>query len=289
MLTKNSNLVNTLLVILIYGNDIMSQVDQTMIGKPVKDMYGASMGKVLGTTTEIDGTIQSVGINCGSEGLKQIPFVQLVVQPDVVIFIPKWRLDAQKMIREKELTIRKLSALMQIIAENNNMQGDAEMIHQKYKTKWNALQETEFTIKSQLENRITEITAQEQSIKILLFDAKVQAKSNEITQDTFNSVQHETDEMLQHMEHEKVEIEKVQEKIDNMTLDSSCSNISGQIDDNASGNSETHQEEIPESNLPEPPTMETNSEHSNQTSVMAHGNSEEDVESSDWINRMQSN
>ena len=68
----------------------MPQNNMPMIGKPVKDMYGASMGKVLGTTTEIDGTIQSVGINCGSEGLKQIPFQQLVVQPDTVIFIPKW-------------------------------------------------------------------------------------------------------------------------------------------------------------------------------------------------------
>ena len=61
----------------------MPQNDVVMIGKPVKDMYGASMGKVLGTTTEIDGTIQTVGINCGSEGLKEIPFQQLVVQPDL--------------------------------------------------------------------------------------------------------------------------------------------------------------------------------------------------------------
>ena len=200
----------------------MPQNDIVMIGKPVKDMYGASMGKVLGTTTEIDGTIQTVGINCGSEGLKEIPFQQLVVQPDVVIFIPEWRLDAQKMIREKELTIRKLTALMQIISENSNMQSDAEIIHEKYKSKWNSLQETEFTIKSKLEDRITEITKQEQSIKILLFDAKVQAKSNEITHDTFNSVQNETDELLHHMQHEKAEIEKVREKIDNMTLDVDC-------------------------------------------------------------------
>ena len=206
----------------------MTQNDVVMIGKPVKDMYGASMGKVLGTTTEIDGTIQTVGINCGSEGLKEIPFQQLVVQSDVVIFIPEWRLDAQKMIREKELTIRKLTALMQIISENNNMQSDAEIIHEKYKSKWNSLQETEFTIKSKLEDRITEITKQEQSIKILLFDAKVQAKSNEITHDTFNSVQNETDELLQHMEHEKAEIEKVREKIDNMTLDGVCSDAPDQ-------------------------------------------------------------
>ena len=268
----------------------MPQNDIVMIGKPVKDMYGASMGKVLGTTTEIDGTIQTVGINCGSEGLKEIPFQQLVVQPDVVIFIPEWRLDAQKMIREKELTIRKLTALMQIISENNNMQSDAEMIHEKYKSKWNSLQETEFIIKTKLEDRIIEITKQEQSIKILLFDAKVQAKSNEITDDTFNSVQNETDELLHHMEHEKAEIEKVREKIDNMTLDGVCSSIPDQSVD-ISRTAQMEHEEVPEPNLPEPPTMEINSEHSNQTSVVTHDTndtSDENDESSDWLNRMHS-
>jgi len=268
----------------------MSQNDVVMIGKPVKDMYGASMGKVLGTTTEIDGTIQTVGINCGSEGLKEIPFQQLVVQSDVIIFIPEWRLAAQKMIREKELTIRKLTALMQIISENNNMQSDAEIIHEKYKSKWNSLQETEFTIKSKLEDRITEITKQEQSIKILLFDAKVQAKSNEITHDTFNSVQNETDELLQHMEHEKAEIEKVREKIDNMTLDGVCSDAPDQAIV-TSCTTQTEHEEVPEPNLPEPPTMEINSEHSNQSAVVTHDTndtSDENVESSDWLNRMHS-
>ena len=268
----------------------MPQNDIVMIGKPVKDMYGASMGKVLGTTTEIDGTIQTVGINCGSEGLKEIPFQQLVVQPDVVIFIPEWRLDAQKMIREKELTIRKLTALMQIISENNNMQSDAEIIHEKYKSKWNSLQETEFAIKTKLEDRIAEITKQEQSIKILLFDAKVQDKSNEITHDTFNSVQNETDELLHHMEHEKAEIEKVREKIDNMTLDGVCSDVTDQSVDTPSTTQMGH-EEVPEPNLPKPPTMEINSEHSNQTSVVTHDANDtpdDNDESSDWLNRMHS-
>ena len=269
----------------------MPENDIVMIGKPVKDMYGASMGKVLGTTNEIDGNIQTVGINCGSEGLKEIPYQQLVVQPDVVIFIPQWRLEAQKMIREKELTIRKLTALMQIISENNNMQSDAEIIHEKYKSKWNSLQETEFTIKSKLEERIAEIIKQEQSIKILLFDAKVQVKSNEITHDTFNSVQNETNELLQHMEHEKAEIEKVREKIDNMTLDGICSDISDQTTD-ISCTSQMDNEEVPEPDLPEPPSTEMSSDHSNQSVVVTHDNthngSDDDVESSDWLNRMHS-
>ena len=82
----------------------MSNNDVCMIGMPVKDMYGALMGKVLATSTDIDGSIQTVGINCGSEGLKQIQHEQLVVKSEVVIFIPKWRLDSQRLLKEKELT-----------------------------------------------------------------------------------------------------------------------------------------------------------------------------------------
>ncbi|MBT5171651.1 MAG: hypothetical protein HOL90_05180, partial [Candidatus Nitrosopelagicus sp.] len=95
----------------------MNNCEVEIIGKPVKDMYGAPMGKILGTSTDIDGSIQTVGINCGSEGLKQIAFDQLVVQSEVVIFIPKWRLDSQRLLKQKELVIRRLNALMEIVSD----------------------------------------------------------------------------------------------------------------------------------------------------------------------------
>ena len=50
----------------------MTKGDVSIIGKFVKDMYGTTIGNVLGTLTHIDGKIQTVGIDCGSEGLKQI-------------------------------------------------------------------------------------------------------------------------------------------------------------------------------------------------------------------------
>ena len=95
----------------------MPQDDIEIIGKNVKDMYGTFMGKVIGTITDIDGSIQTVGVDCGSQGLQQIQFEQLVVQGDVVIFIPKWRLDSQRLIREKQLTLRRLKALIDIVSD----------------------------------------------------------------------------------------------------------------------------------------------------------------------------
>ncbi len=151
----------------------------SIIGKPVKDMYGTTIGIVLGTLTHIDGCIQTVGIDCGSEGLKQIPYEQLVLQEDVAIYIPGWRIDAQKILREKKLTLRRLKALMNIISENDAMKSDADLIHGTYKTKLMDLDEAELKVRDELSARLEELDSQEQAVKTILFDAKVQFKSEE--------------------------------------------------------------------------------------------------------------
>ena len=145
-------------------------------------MYGTSIGKVVGTITDIDGTIQTVGIDCGSQGLQQIPYEQLVVQGDVVIFIPKWRLESQRLLREKSLTLRRLKALIDIVSENDEMRDDAEIIHEKYKSKLISLDETESQIRAKLESRLSELDEQMRGVKMLIFDAKMQYKSYEISE-----------------------------------------------------------------------------------------------------------
>ena len=197
----------------------MTNDDIEIIGKNVKDMYGTFMGKVVGTLTEIDGSIQSVGIDCGSQGLQQIQYEQLVVQGETVIFIPKWRLDSQRLIREKQLTLRRLKALMDIVSENDDMKADAEIIHEKYKSKLTSLDEMESEIKSKLDGRLIELDTQMKAAKMLSFDAKVQFKSNEISEATFETVKSCTTEVIEHVTHEQSEISNVQSRIADLELE----------------------------------------------------------------------
>ena len=166
----------------------MSKDEVSIIGKPVKDMYGTTIGNVLGTLTHIDGCIQTVGVDCGSEGLKQIPYDQIVLQGDVVIYIPGWRIDAQKILREKRLTLSRLEALMGILSENDAMQSDADVIHDTYKTKLMELDVAESKVRDELSTRLEELDSQENVVKVMLFDAKVQFKSEEITDSTFETI-----------------------------------------------------------------------------------------------------
>jgi len=191
----------------------MPHDDIDIIGKNVKDMYGTFMGKVIGTITDIDGSIQTVGVDCGSQGLQQIQFDQLVSQDGVVIFIPKWRLDSQRLIREKQLTLRRLKALIDIVSDEEDMKEDAEIIHEKYKSKLVSLDETESQIKAKLEERLTELDEQLKSAKMLVFDAKLQHKSDEISAATFEIVKTCTNQLIEHITHEKAEISNVQKRI----------------------------------------------------------------------------
>ncbi len=218
-LTKTNNISYTLSVIQIPLVITMTQDDIEIIGKNVKDMYGTFMGKVIGTLTEIDGSIQSVGIDCGSQGLQQIQFEQLVVQGETVIFIPKWRLDSQRLIREKQLTLRRLKALMDIVSENDDMKADAEIIYEKYQYKLVSLDKMESEIKSKLEGRLIELDIQMKSAKMLSFDAKVQFKSNEISDATFETVKLCTTEVIDHVLHEKSEISNVKSRITDLELE----------------------------------------------------------------------
>ena len=197
----------------------MSNNNIALVGKQVKDMYGTYIGRVIGTITDIDGTTQSVGIDCGSKGLQQTPFEQVVVQGDFVIFIPKWRLESQRVLREKGLTFRRLKALMTIVSDNDEMKEDAEIIHEKYKSHLSTLEETEKQIKAKLESRLEELSEQMKSIKMLIFDAKVQCKSNEISEQTFESVKTLSTELIEHITHESAEISNVQRRIADLSME----------------------------------------------------------------------
>ncbi|WKT57342.1 CdvA-like protein [Candidatus Nitrosotenuis chungbukensis] len=203
----------------------MNKDEIEIIGKQVKDMYGTHMGKVIGTITDIDGSVQTVGIDCGLEGLRQVPFEQLVVQGEVVIFIPKWRLDSQRFLREKGLTLRRLKALIDIVSENDDMRDDAEIIHEKYKSKLLTLEEAEKQITHKLTERLEELNGQLKSVKILLFDAKVQFKSNEISESKYDLIKTNTGEIIEHIDHEKAEIVNIQRRMTDMSIDGAQTQI----------------------------------------------------------------
>ena len=288
----------------------MAKNEPSIVGRQVKDMYGTLVGKVLGTLTDIDGSIQTVGVDCGSEGLKQIQYEQLVLQEDIVIYIPKWRLQAQKFLREKGLTVRRINALEDIVSENGQMKDDAEIIHNKYKSKLATLDQIESKIKSEFLVRLGEIEDQEKMVKEILFDAKVQIKSEEISEPTFETIKMNANNILERFSHERAEIEKVQNRIDDLSLEHSepienpkqyiQQSAMTYLDSPAGTQSQTFDQPEstlpepestlpePESTLPEPPVECADTHMSQATANSNDSDVSSQSDESDWLSRMQS-
>jgi len=288
----------------------MTKNEPAIVGMQVKDMYGTLVGKVLGTLTDIDGSVQTVGVDCGSEGLKQIQYEQLVLQEDIVIYIPKWRLQAQKFMREKGLTLRRINALADIVSENGEMKDDTDVIHNKYKSKLATLDQIESKIKSEFLVRLGEIEDQEKMVKEILFDAKVQIKSEEISEPTFETIKMNANNILERFSHEKDEIEKVQNRIDDLSLehDESIENPKQYIqqsamtylDSSIGTQSQTFDQPMstspepestlpePESTLPEPPVECADSHTPVPTANSNDTNISSQPDESDWLSRMES-
>ena len=197
----------------------MSELKLEFVGKNVKDMYGTSMGKVVGIITDTDGSIESVGVDCGSAGLKQLAYEQLLVQGDYVVYIPRWRLDAQRLLRQKNLTLQRIKGLQDIVAENDLMKDDAELVYLKYEKKLLDLGENEKRVNEKLQARLNELDTESKYIKSVLFDAKLQFRSNEITEEAFQQITSYSNELIEHISVEKSEINNVRTRLAQQTLE----------------------------------------------------------------------
>ncbi|MFL6329147.1 MAG: CdvA-like protein, partial [Nitrososphaeraceae archaeon] len=213
------NNFDNVIIIFNYQLFLMSELKLEIMGKQVKDMYGTFMGKVVGMITDSDGSIESVCVDCGSGGLKQLTFEQLLVQRDYVIYIPKWRLDTQKLLRQKNLILKRIKALQDIVTENDLMKDDAELVYIKYEKRLHVLEEEEKSLNEKLQVRLNELDTESKSIKAVLFDAKLQYKSNEVTEEIYQQIGIYTNELLEHINLEKAEINNVKTKLSNQTLE----------------------------------------------------------------------
>jgi CdvA-like coiled-coil domain len=197
----------------------MSEVKLEFIGKQVKDMYGTYMGKVIGMVTDIDGSIESVSVDCGYAGLKQLVYEQLLVQGDYVIFIPKWRLDVQKLLRQKNLALQRIKALQEMVTANDLMREDVELVYIKYQKRLQDLEDKGKIVLEQLQERLNQIDTESQNIKSVLFDAKLQYRSNEITEGTYQQISLSTNDLIEHINLEKGEINNVISRLSQQTFE----------------------------------------------------------------------
>jgi hypothetical protein len=269
----------------------MSEVKLEFIGKQVKDMYGTYMGKVIGMVTDIDGSIESVGVDCGYAGLKQLTYEQLLVQGDYVIFIPRWRLDVQKLLRQKNLALQRIKALQEMVTADDLMKEDVELVYIKYQKRLQVLEDKGKLVLEQLQERLNQIDTESQNIKSVLFDAKLQYRSNEITEEAYQQISLSTNDLIEHINLEKGEINNVVsrlnqqafERIDLNSVQNSSMSDQPKSNLNIEPSSQHHENDIPATESQAVSATDNNYNNDHHKTISKE--TEDEAETS-WLNQV---
>jgi hypothetical protein len=161
-------------------------------------------------------------------------------------------LDAQKLLRQKNLTLKRIKALQDIVTENDLMKDDAELVYIKYEKRLHDIEDNEKFVNEKLQTRLNELETESKSIKAVLFDAKLQYRSNEVTEEIYQQISIYTNELLEHINLERAEINNVKSRLSKQTLE----NIILTTPDNISTTQGTTIITTPESNLQHEPNKQ---------------------------------
>ena len=134
------------------------------------------------------------------------------------------------------------------------MKADAEIIHEKYKSKLASLDKTEQQIKAKLEARLTEIKDQIKAAKTILFDAKIQYKSNEITETPFETVKLCIFDIIERLSHESTEISNIQKRIADLDEVQHATDPKQKYQESVVSYLDSSNQELIHTTLPEAPT-----------------------------------
>jgi hypothetical protein len=157
------------------------------------------------------------------------------------------------LLRQKSLTLKRIKALQDILSENDSMKEDAELVYIKYEKKLHELDETGKQVNDKLNARLTELDLEAKNIKAVLFDAKLQFRSNEMKEETYQQVKVQTDELIEHINNERAEISNVKEKLTTQTLE----NIITTTDSSTAPAPPTREEEEEEKPTEQAPSQPT--------------------------------
>ncbi len=185
------------------------------------------------------------------------------------------------------------------------MKESAEMLHEKYKSKLATFDETEKEIRAQLDARTAELDEQMKSVKMLIFDAKMQFKSNEISESMFESVKTQTTDLIEHITHEQAEISNVQRRLEDLSMEvQSTEAPRKELQEEAESYLGTQSEievqtklpEVPEQTAPVTPAEQPETKISEPMVVTPSVSASQDAigsaseqksEESDWLSRME--
>ena len=158
---------------------------ESLVGKPLKDLYGRHIGVIVGVSTDISGNAAHIGVDTGFSGFVKIDGDQLFIEDGAPILVTAWK-KIQGVLNSRNISQKRLEAIDELYCEGEVNQDTYEKIVSAHKTAFEDSSQRCQDLTSIMNNRINTLKNENRNIEEFICNLKIQYKTKEINDSTYS-------------------------------------------------------------------------------------------------------
>ncbi|MCS7116334.1 MAG: CdvA-like protein, partial [Nitrososphaerales archaeon] len=140
---------------------------------------------VVGMYIDALGQLKAIGIDEGKGSFNEYSSDRILIDNDSLVIIPNWRIDVNRLKKEKHQTELRTKALEELYNSGEIPRYVYEDLHKQFDGELKQLQSSYESLMDSLRKRIVELDRQRESLEKFLGRIKVQNRTGEIDERTY--------------------------------------------------------------------------------------------------------
>lgn len=158
------------------------------LSKTVKDSYGRDVGQLICINPNTKNEVVSLELKLGDNSFAQFPVSHFKLEGNQLIFLYKWMIDSEDLIKEFTLLTKRMEALEGLLSKGEVSKEVYDELNNAFLKQYDGLKEKQETLIRELSKNLEDVTNSIKELNMALAVVKMQRILKEIDEETFKNI-----------------------------------------------------------------------------------------------------
>lgn len=188
-------------------------------GKKTSDIYGRNLGQVVAILKNSDGELESIKVDQSEGRLVKYSAEQIMTNKDEIVIIPKWKIQAEQMIKELNTFRSRMDALEAMLEKEEVSKEIYENLKANQKQSIDLLKEKNNEFISCMKQQQVELDRQINELTNFLVEIRTGKKEGKIESSKYTKASKSIEQNLNFLFLEKKDVEDIIKESEEKKLD----------------------------------------------------------------------
>jgi ribosomal protein L29 len=189
--------------------NLRMEMARHILGRTILDEYGATIGKIVGISTDVRCQVTSVEVELGNGQFLNCSPAQVIISEQEIRLLDDWKVEAESLNKEFDLAIKRMNALSDLHRQGDIQPDIYEDFHRNHDANLNELETRREDLKKKLVQVRSRLDQQIRELETFLATNKMQLASGEIDPQAYKIAADSIENGLKRTFSAKTEIETI--------------------------------------------------------------------------------